>query len=552
MRRWGFASVAWTIVVFGAMASAAYADDAPTGVTATTETEPAATPAQAIGYGALPGGIHVAAAETLPQGVAEVATLAGYGYRPGLLQCPMCAAHTLSRAIGDLAVAYAPAPFIAFSLSLDGRYDRHSGGPTPTTNSGAVGDPHLYIRVAKEFGATRVGAQIGLWTPGRKAPSLVASATSIDLRLLLSVAAGPGMLSINAGFQFDNSINSADTPPIAMLSLQDRTSLGVSDYNEAYGGLSLLFPAGPKAWIGLEGSIEAFVGSPRTTGAATLQEGAITVRGAAFGGVRFNDTWALLAFVEIAKVPGIQDSQVTANLIPILPYEPLVTAGLGLQARIGGKKKQSRELFSHTKKCFEHVPPDCKPVTEPLATNITGKVVDENDKPIVGAKVTLKLSKSDVPPVVTDETGTYVFKGVRIGDSAKTATGDNKFDEKVTIDEPTAEVTVEVDKKKPGHATLSPLTHDGNNVVPPVRLEPLLSGQLKVIVSKPGGKPLGGATISVGDKQAETDKDGLAVIDLPPGKYKVTIRATGFATQELDFTINPPNGLVVKQAEMHR
>src|SRR5437660_3664511 len=95
MRRWGFASVACAITAIGAVsASAAYADDAPTGVTATADAEPAATAAQSIGYGALPGGIHVAAAETLPQGVAQIGTLAGYGYRKGLLECASCATHT--------------------------------------------------------------------------------------------------------------------------------------------------------------------------------------------------------------------------------------------------------------------------------------------------------------------------------------------------------------------------------------------------------------------------------------------------------------------------
>ena len=46
---------------------------------------PAAAPQQAVGYGAMPGGIHVPDAETLPKGALELITLDGYGYRKGVL-----------------------------------------------------------------------------------------------------------------------------------------------------------------------------------------------------------------------------------------------------------------------------------------------------------------------------------------------------------------------------------------------------------------------------------------------------------------------------------
>ena len=551
MRRWGFASI--TCVAVAASVAPASAQDVSAGVMTADTAGGTADPA--VGYGALPGGIHVSSAENLPKGVAEVEMLAGYGSRSGLL----AADHTLGRALGDVSVAYSPLEILTLGLSFDGRYDHHTGGPAPTPETGYVGDPHLYVRVAKELGKIHLGGQLGIWTPGRKAPSLVASATSLDFRALLSVPVGPGLLSINAGYQLDNSINSADSPSISMLSLEDRVSLGVSDYDEVYAGAMLAFRAGPKAWIGVEGSFEAFIGTAKThpndtIGPAPLDEGSVIARGAVMGGYRINDMFSAIAYVELAKVPGIEYSQVAMNAIPIIPYEPVVTGGIGIQARFGATKRRAcpagTELVGGqcqpiVKPCEERGPDACPRV--PIMTDLGGTVVDEDGKPIAGAKVTIKLAKTEVPPVVTDQTGAYKAR-IRIGDTIKHT--QPKPDED-SIDETTATVTVEVDKKKPSTKTVSPLKKDGN-VVETARLESIQSGQLKVIATRSGGKPLAGVSVAVGDRKAVTDSDGVAVIELAPGSYKVTLKATGFKTQELDFTIEPPNGLTVKQAEMQK
>ena len=128
------------------------------------------------------------------------------------------------------------------------------------------------------------------------------------------------MLSLDVGFRLDNSAKSASD--LAQLSLSDRVSLGVSDYNAVFGGAHVMIPAG-KAWVGLEGSIEAFLGSPPSDRPmATLDDGKIIVRGTLTGGLHITDEWSLLAFVEVAKSPGITAAQVTASEIPIVPYEP--------------------------------------------------------------------------------------------------------------------------------------------------------------------------------------------------------------------------------------
>ena len=518
-RRWGLASFVCVVAV----TPAAMAEPDAAALSASAPAEPESTaPPQAIVYGAMPGGVHVATAETLPKGVAEVSLLSGLGRRTGLLGSE----HKFNRAIGDVAFAYGVTDVLSVGLSLDGRYDRH-WGLAPSGDDGYVGDPHINVRLAKAVGANHFGGQLGVWVPGKDAPSIAGSAISVDARGLVSIPAGPGLLSFEAGFRLDNSAKSADN--VMRLSLQDRVSLGVSDYNALFGGALLQFPAG-KAWVGLEGSLVAFIGSP-PAGNATLAEGTLLVRGGATVGFHLTPTMSAVAYLEAAKVPGITASQVMANNIPLIPYEPGLTGGLGIEARFGGPKATYIE-----KDCHKHNPPDCPAVKVPLLADLTGSVVDEAGKPIVGAKVSLTLKNSQVPATATDASGAWKITGVPVGSSV---------DNKPTVEEPAIEVAVDVDGKKPGTATVN-VTAGGAITVPPIQLEPALPpGQIKGVVRNPAGKPIAGATITAGDKKTETGADGTFVLDLPPGQYKVTAK-TGSATQELDVTIDP-NGVALKE-----
>src|SRR5215468_5979810 len=252
MRRWRLTAVLSMAPI--ALAGAAIAQPAspPADVAATGSDDAGPRPPQRIGYGALPGGLHVASAEGLPAGVAELGLLSGFGYRKGLLGTN----HTFDRAIGDLAVAYAPVANLAIALSLDGRYDHHQGlGPT---DDGYVGDPHLLVRFAAPSGRVALGGQLGVWIPGKNAPSIAASATSVDARALLSIDAGFGLITANAGFRYDNSAKSVDQP--SDFSPADQVSFGVSSFSAALAGLSLRIPINERSYVELEGSAEVFVG----------------------------------------------------------------------------------------------------------------------------------------------------------------------------------------------------------------------------------------------------------------------------------------------------
>jgi hypothetical protein len=481
--------------------------------------EPAPQPPQRIGYGALPGGLHVATAETLPVGTVELALLSGFGYRPGLLSKD----HSFDRAIGDIAVAYAPLPSFAIALSFDGRYDKHTGF-AGMSDDGYVGDPHLLLRLAAPSGKVSFGGQLGVWIPGKNAPSIAGSAISIDARALVSFEAGFGTLSASAGFRLDNSAKSVDQR--TSLSVEDQVSLGDSDYNAALAGVSLRMPVGPRAYVALEASTDAFVGS----GAP----GPI-LRGGGLFGVSLTDAVSIIGYVEGAKGPGVKYSDAAQNKIALVPYEPLVTGGLGLQARFGGARRSGDSQIT--------VNAHKEPVVVVETAEVTGAVVDEAGRPVVGAEVRVKL-KNYTGNAVSDDRGIYTVGKLPIG---KTVDG------KTELDDTGAEISAEVANKKPGTATLT-LTR-GNNTVPRIALDPMLPpGQLRAVIHNvANGRPVANATVTIepGGATATTGPDGKFSVDLPPGHYKITVTAKGLAQQQLDVNIDP-NGVAIKNIDMHR
>jgi hypothetical protein len=551
-RRWGLAS--FLAVSFVSVTAFAQPADEPE---PSDDSAGATAPAQAIAYGAMPGGLHAQTAETLPKGAVQVSTLTGLGRRTGLLGPD----HKFNRAIGDLAVAFGATANISVGLSLDGRYDRHWGDaprdmatnmPAPnwgvSGDDGYVGDPKLIVRAGTSTGSVAFGGQIGVWVPGKDAPSVAASAISVDARAIVSLPAGPGLLSFSGGFRLDNSVQSIDHPE--NLSLKDRVSLGVSDYHAIMGAAQLRLPVGDKLWVAAEGSIDAFIGGPPTPSAtsmevkrAELPRSKLLFRGGLIAGFHINDSFSALVFVEAAKVPGINVSQTLSGNIPLIPYEPIVTGGLGIEARFGGPKKV-KPMFEE-KDCRKHNPPDCPAVKVPVLADISGTVTDSGGKPLAGAKVSLTLKNSQVAPTATDGTGKYTFTGVRIGDTV---------DGQETIDETGVEVGVELDGMKPGTATIAQVAK-GTNDVPAIALDPVLPpGELRGNVrSLPGGKAVTNATITIepGGKTIQTDADGYFSLPLAPGQYKIKVTAPKLQPQELDVTIEN-NSVAIKNIDLHR
>jgi hypothetical protein len=526
MSRWrltavsSMAAIAWTGALMGARPGRALAQpaDPAADVGPTSPDSAGPRPPQRIGYGALPGGLHVASAETLPVGTAELGLVSGFGYRKGLLS----ANHTFDRAIGDVAIAYAPIPSLAIALALDGRYDRHQG--LGTTDDGFVGDPHLLVRLAAPSGRLLFGGQLGIWLPGKNFPSIAPAATSVDARALLSLDAGFGLVTANAGFRYDNSVKSVDDP--TGFSVADRVSFGVSSFHAALAGLSLRVPINDRAYVGLEGSADVFVGS----GAP----GPI-VRGGGLFGVAVNDAVSVIAYVEGAKVPGLSYSDVMQGHVVLVAYEPVITGGLGLQARFGGARPAVVPPY--------HPRPRPMPVTVIETADVTGTVVDDAGKPVVGAKITITL-KNNTATAISDDKGTYVVTRLPIGKT---------IDGKTDLDDTGAEISAEVANKKPGSTTLTLVK--GANIVSKIALDPMLPpGQLRAVIINIGtSRPVAGATVTIdpGGVTATSGADGKFTVDLPPGHYKITVTARGLAQQQLDVNIDP-NGVAIKNIDMHK
>jgi len=121
------------------------------------------------------------------------------------------------------------------------------------------------------------------------------------------------------------------------------------------------------------------------------------------------------------------------------------------------------------------------------------------------------------------------------------------------LDDAAAEVTIEVDGKKPAKQTLTLVK--GKNPIAKLALEPLLPpGQLKALLRAAGtGKPIPGAVVKIepSGQTATAAADGTLQIDLPPGTYKATASAQGFKDQTLDVVIDP-NGVALKNFELRK
>lgn len=525
MRRcWGLAAVLCSMTG----TPSAFAE--PADVTATAASDPGAAvaPAQVIGYGAMPGGLIAPSAETLPQGVVQVASLGGFGWREGLLG----PTHRFGRGIGTLAVSFGLHELVTVGLSLDGRYDKHFG-LAPSGDDGYVGDPHLLVRAATASSGLAFGAQLGIWVPGKDAPSVAGSAISAHARALVSLPAGPGLLSFSAGYRLDNSARSVDDP--ARLSVQDRVSLGVSEFDAAIGGVELSLPFG-NTFVSLEAGVDVYVGSGATPAGATEAHeapGPMIRFGGSFG-YHLTPSYSVLAFVQGAKVPGLMLSDVMANDVVLVPYAPLITGGLAFQARFGGPAGPAGTIRPNEEK---------RDIAVTETADVTGEVVDDAGAPVVGAKVRIALS-NNTGTAVTDGEGRFRIDRLPIGKTLKGVT---------TLDDTAAEVSVELDGKKPARQTLT--LAKGRNAVPRIVLEPELPpGQLRALVrSLATGKPLAGATVAIepGGITAVAGPDGTFEVDLPPGQYEIRVSSPGLKDQVLEVTIDP-QGVAIKNIELHK
>jgi hypothetical protein len=510
----------------------------PADVTAGTGSDSTDTTNLVLGYGAMPGGLRAPSADTLPAGVFGVSLIGGYGFRNTLLT----ADHKMTRGIGDVAFAFAPTDMITLGLAFDGRFDKHEG-VNPMGDDGYVGDPRFIARIGKALNKKMsAGGQLTVLVPGKDAPSVATSAISVEARGLLSLAAGPGRLSLSAGFRLDNSAKSVvdedGNDNRMLLSAEDRVSLGVSDFHAVIAGAYYQLPVGKKAYVGFEGALDLFFGSDDFGNDAP---GPI-IKFGALGGYHLNKQWRLFGFVQGAKVPGIGTAATTSGNIVLVPYAPVFTGGFGIAATFGGKRGGGGGGAKIVDCAKFPSDPTCKPVSVDLMAGLSGKVVDDTGAPVAGGKVTVRL-KGKTASATTDQNGEYVVKDIPIGKS---------INGKKELDDLGAEVTVEVSGKKPKSVTLT-LAEGSDNKAPVITLDPVLPpGQFKAVVRAAGaGTNLKGATVKLepGGATGSTDAEGNWSVDIQPGTYKATASLPGYQDQTLEVIVEQ-SVVVVKQFEL--
>ncbi|HWO18377.1 MAG TPA: carboxypeptidase regulatory-like domain-containing protein [Kofleriaceae bacterium] len=493
----------------------------------------AAEPARpgALGASALPGGIHAPEAETLPAGTMGFAATGGLGYRSGLVG----EGHRMSRGLGALGLAYAPTGGLSLALELDGRYDRHTG-VTPDGDGNYVGDPRLIARLSRGRGAARIGGQLTLWAPGREAPSIAASAISAEARALASIRAGAIDLGISAGFRLDNSLSSIEDP--MQLRAHERVSLGVSDHHAVVGSARVTVPAG-RAFLGAEASIELYVGGAPEPPEPMLRAGV-------HGGVHLGRL-SLIAFAEVVRVPAIDAADLAADDFALIPYEPAITGGLGVQARFGGAgtgRGAAGALVAAPGGGADGGADggtNNGPVIE--YAELSGVATDEAGRPIAGATVTAKLG-GHTATATTGADGAYTIARLPIGRTVRGVT---------TLDATAVEITISAPDRKPATATST--LGKGPNRVPKLELSPLAEpSELRAVVSDAvTGKPIAGATVAIepGGVTATTGEGGTLSIQLAPGTYKATATAPGRRPQTLDVVVES-HGVHIKNFELRK
>lgn len=421
------------------------------------------------------------------------------------------------RVMGSLGLAVAPLSWLQIAAKVDGRFDKHPADAEGSDES-IVGDPRLSLRLGQVVSDHwHLGGDITWWVPGQDAPSFEVAASAVDFRGLLAWRSSSGTTVGTAlGFRLDNSSESA---PDGALRLGDRISLGVSDSNAVLLGLGLSQPVGSSLEVLGEVSADVLVGSD----APSVGESPIRVT----AGARYHlsSLAALEGLVDFSP-SSRPDLAIGAARVPI---EPRFAVSVGLRFRFGVEEEAPPEVEEPPPPPeVEPEPPKPEPPKAPPTGEARGKVVDEGGRPIPDVLVRVTVGEKTVE-TRTFADGTFVAEGLPFG------TG-----------------TVEVET--PGFEPETGTVEVGENSKPlEVLLHPAVPrGQLRGLIRSFGGNPLE-ATISVkpGDKEFQVGSDGRFEVDVPPGKYTVTIRAEGYVSQSRRVRVEN-RGVTVINAELQK
>jgi hypothetical protein len=381
-----------------------------------------------------------------------------------------------------------------------------------------VGDPRLLARGGLALNdSLQLGAELTLWLPGERAPSLALDASSVDARLVFAHAAphDAWTWAATAGYRFDQSARAA--PQLDLLRPGDRVALGLSDFDALLIGLGALHRRGALE-LAFEAGLDLLVGS----NAPSLGKSPMRLT----GGARYHASAGLQLAASVAISPGARPTQRASD--PLVPIEPRFALQVGFRyALLSGAADEVLES--------ETAAPAPPPVVAPpAAVAVTGRLLDGEGMPVAGARVGLRAGALAVE-TETDDQGGYRFDDVPPGPAELDAAHDGyeplSFSAEISADQP---------------------------ALPDRVLVRIPSGQLRGQALSFRGRPIKAlirvVSLDAQDAQPQeltADADGRFTLELPPGRYQVQVSARGYAAQERTVEV-APDAVMILNLDLHR
>jgi hypothetical protein len=214
---------------------------------------------------------------------------------------------------------------------------------------------------------------------------------------------------------------------------------------------------------------------------------------------------SLVAETQLSQRPdiGLDD--------PIVPVEPRLSILLGLSYTFDfGTGEPPPPPPPPVEKKPEPPPPPPEPEPPPT-TVLSGTVTDAEGNPMGGVQV--RLTRGDqVIDTETGPSGEYKLDEAPLGRATLTVGAEDYVESESTI-----EITPDMPPLQPVVLALE---------------ESSEASQLRGLIRAFDGTPVkADIVIMPGNTMLETDASGYFVVDLPPGRYKVKIRAKGYKRQ---------------------
>ncbi len=473
----------------------------------------------------LRGGRYVGSAAP-PSSTPRAVLGLGYAHTEGVID----GSDRHERAFSELGVGYAPWAALQLALELEARYDAHrsdvSGKDQGGAFASAIGTRHALALTR----ALWLAANTRVRFPPASTASRGLRAASPELGLLGTYLLfdGRSELSLALGYRFDRSTETVRAP--ASLSPGDRLAAAISRYDQALLGALFAHPLGP-VLTSLEWSWDVALGS------------------SAPAAIRSPMRLRLAAQTQLGKrcLPGLELG-VSPSARPALDRGVRIEPRLWLAATLGVALDPRRPPPPKAPPRPRPEPPE-----EPAPALLELRVVDPAGAPLAGARVSLATEperaagvgraapdldahEHDAAPVQgePEPARTHALDAREPGREQRVETDDAGLAQLTLAPGEARYLRVEKDGFLPRTVELAPPSGPSRETVTLERDLP--EGEIKGKVrSLRGGKPVRAQVIVEPLGIAvDTDSEGDFVIDVPPGPYRLEIRAPGYEPQQRD------------------